>query len=238
MTIIDYSVFAVILLSALMGLVRGFTREVLSLISWAGAVTSTLMFWPLVQHVARQYIDHPMLADGATILVLFVLFLVLFSLISYFLSNLVRQSMLGGVDRSLGTLFGVFRGMAVICLIELFISCFVARAQHPDILSQSKFAGHIYKGSDLLFNILPQTLQDFIRQQQAKYAEGGISPTKLGSQAAVDALMSQAQVSVNEMAALKPKATTPSPEQAEENPNYSKKQRQDMDRLLLQEGED
>jgi membrane protein required for colicin V production len=237
MNVIDYSVFGVVLLSALMGLVRGFTREILSLISWTGAIVSTLMFWPLVQHIARQFIEHPMLADGATILALFILFLILFSLISYFLSNIVRNSALGGIDRSLGSLFGVFRGMALICLIELFLSCFVSRVNQPDILKDSKFSEHIYKGSDVIFTILPDSLQHFIRQQQAKYADSANSPSKTFKEATAAAIIEHAQDTVDEMASLKPKTQKGDPNSPENKANYSKKQRQDMERLLLQGGE-
>lgn len=234
MNVVDISVVGLVFVSILMGLIRGFTKEFLSLISWIGAITSTLMFWPLVQHVSRQYISHPMLADGATILVLFVLFLILFSLISYFLANLVRHSVLGGVDRSLGTLFGVFRGVTVICLIELFISCFVARANHPDIIKASRFINQIYKGSDLLFTLLPSNLQVFIKTQQAKYSDvSGNESVAQAQAAAAKAIVGQTvEAAVADIAQLKPKVAP-----QEEQTQYSKKQRQDMERLLIQDEE-
>lgn len=232
MTIIDFTFVGLVALSACIGLIRGFTKEVLSLLSWIGAVTATLMFWPLAQHVARQYIQHPMLADGATILALFILFLVLFSLISYFLSNLVRQSVLGGIDRSLGMLFGVLRGALVICLMEMFVSCFVTRLQHPDILKTSRFSPVIYRGSDALFSFLPYNLKMFVKRQQLKYAEGIIDPAKVAQSITIQALPHVIQ-SVEEMAKLSPKAL----EKEDENMQYSKKQRQDVERLLTPENE-
>lgn len=238
MNVIDYAIIGIFILSSLIGIMRGLTKEVLSLFSWVGSIAATFMFWPLARHIARQYISHPMMADGATILCLFVLFLVMFSLISYFISNLVSSSFLGGIDKSLGLLFGVIRGAVIICLLELVISCFVIRPNHPSIIKDSRFSALVYRGSDIMFHILPTSIQDFITQQQAKY---GLTPgetektvNKVTAEAvrqALPPLIENSKQKVEDIAGLKPKVA----ETNETKSSYTKKNKVEMERLLKEE---
>lgn len=236
MTLVDGVAVGVVFISTVVGVVRGITREVLSLFAWSGAIASTWMCWPLARHFFEQWIENPMLAGGATIIALFLLFLILFSLISYFLSNLVRQSWMGGVDRALGSLFGVVRGATLLCFFELGMAMFIPRGQYPAWLSEANCAPLLYQGSDLLYQILPSRLHLAVEEQRAK-----IQPTLQGTAAAVATTAVQAGIhaaqtsvhthspaNIENMARLNPKRI---PVQE----GYSKKQRQEMDRLLSQE---
>lgn len=220
MTTFDACVIALIIVSTLIGCLRGFTRETLSLLSWAGATTSAYMFWPVTRHIARQFITHPMLADAATIVALFIVFLILFSLISYFLTNLVRQSCMGGIDRSLGSFFGLLRGATFVCVFEIVMSLFILRPNHPDWIKNAHCAPLVYNGSDALYKILPTKWQQDIEQQKGKYQESQKPSQNSSTEDTI-----QKAMSVLEMARLNPKS-------APVKEGYSKKQKQDMDRLL------
>ena len=82
-------------MSAIVGVMRGFTREILGLCSWAAAGFSAFFALPLVQPIAHRYIENLILADILSSIVLFVIFLILYSLISQFFAGMVRQSGLG-----------------------------------------------------------------------------------------------------------------------------------------------
>ena len=169
MTLLDIVVITLPLLSALMGLVRGLTREVLGLVSWIGGASLTLVCMPFVQVIARRYIQSAMMADIAAAIGLFLIFLILFSMISHVLSGVIKQSMLGGIDRSLGFLFGIGRGVVILCILETLISCFVPRQKHPVDMQTNRFAPLIYKGSDIIVNLLPKQAYQFINEQQQKH---------------------------------------------------------------------
>ncbi len=168
MTLFDGIIIGVALLSALMGLMRGLTREILGLASWIGGASLTFIGMPFVQIIARRYIQNGMMADVAAAVGLFLIFLILFSVISHTLSGFIRQSVLGGIDRSLGFLFGVGRGIVVLCVFQLLISCFVPRHKQPETFQNNRFAPMIYKGSDLLFSLLPHQIASKIFEQQQK----------------------------------------------------------------------
>ncbi len=169
MNIVDVGILIIMFLSAVMGVMRGMTREVLGLISWTAAGFSAFFTLPLTQSLARSYIQNPMLADIVSGALLFIIFLVLFSFISQFFSGLVRQSGLGGIDRSLGFGYGLLRGFALICLVEIMMGVFVSRPEYPALFRDSHLGTTIYKGSDILFPFLPSSIQQLIKQQQQKH---------------------------------------------------------------------
>ena len=168
MTVFAGIILGVTLLSAIMGLIRGLTREVLGLASWVGGASLTFIGMPFVQIIARRYIQNGMMADVAAAAGLFLLFLVLFSVISQVLSGLIKQSVLGGIDRSLGFLFGVGRSLAILCIFQLLVSCFMPRHKQPSDFQNNRFAPMIYKGSDVLLSILPDQVTSKIFEQQQK----------------------------------------------------------------------
>jgi membrane protein required for colicin V production len=109
-----------------------------------------------------------MLADGVTIFGIFIIFLVVLTLVSHFLTSRVRQSALSGVDRSLGVAYGLLRGCAILFVVELFTSCLWLRPDHPEMIKQSRFSNFMYKGSDTLYVLLPSEAQAWIRSSQEK----------------------------------------------------------------------
>lgn len=253
---IDVGILLVVLISSLMGLFRGLVQEVMSLVSWGGSGLGTFFCLPLARHICRQHIQNPLLADGVTAVGLFVVFLILFSLLSHFLSHVVRQSSLGGVNRSLGAAFGILRGVVFICIVEIVMSSFVERSHHPEAVKNGRFSSMIYQVSDILFQALPASAQNFVRSaNQASTID--IAPLKAVASpmadVATELLQQQARQEVVKAPTVKPQSEDEikklqAQKQAEDlsnlkakvqedtNPsNYSKKQRSDMDRLLRQE---
>jgi uncharacterized membrane protein required for colicin V production len=113
----DAIVLGVVLLSALVALLRGFVKEVLSLAAWAGAVLVTLWGFAVARPYFRTFIDNQLLADIATLVALFIASLIVFAMVAQGISALVRRSQsLTSIDRSLGFVFGIFRGAVLLGL--------------------------------------------------------------------------------------------------------------------------
>lgn len=232
-------------LSACVGIIRGITKEILSLLSWIGAVAMAYILFPLTQHLARTQISNPMLADGVTMFAIFIIFLVVLTLVSHFLTSRVRASALSGVDRSLGVLYGLLRGCALLFVFELIISCMWLRPDHPDLIKQSRFVNFMYKGSDTFYMALPTQTQTWIRSLQEKRLSerkppsiedikqaGHVVATQVAPvvQAAIDRA-NEKPVSAEDLANLKPKEQTENKVNKKTN---TKKQDIEMDRLLDQ----
>jgi membrane protein required for colicin V production len=117
MTGFDYTVIAIVLLSALLGWWRGFVYEVLSLLGWIAAGVVARLF----AANAAPYMPAALGAESARIaaafVVLFVATLIVGGIVAWLLSKLVKWVGLGWLDGMLGTLFGTLRGVLVVLVL-------------------------------------------------------------------------------------------------------------------------
>ena len=120
--ILDIAVVAIVLISGVLALSRDFVREVLSVVAWVGAAIATLYLFRFAQPVARTYITVELVAEIAAGVAIFVVALIALSLISHALSRRIRESALGPLDRSLGLVFGLVRGAAVVALAYMIFA--------------------------------------------------------------------------------------------------------------------
>jgi membrane protein required for colicin V production len=156
--VVDIVVIAVIVLSALFAFIRGFLREILSIGAWVAAGLATWFGLPLLRPFGRQYIEIELIADVATGVVIFVVVLVVASIISHFLTRGVRESALGPLDRSLGLLFGVFRGALIVCFALLIFDNFYPPENRPDWLRDARTLPVVQAGADILRGLVPQAV--------------------------------------------------------------------------------
>lgn len=125
-TVVDAVVLGVVALSAVLAYARGFVRELLSILGWIGAAVAAFIFAPAVEPLMREV---PVLSDiiGAScelgllaaFAAVFAVALILFSIFTPLLSNAVQNTALGPVDKGLGFLFGVVRGVVLVLIAFL-----------------------------------------------------------------------------------------------------------------------
>lgn len=116
---VDYLIISIVLLSAVISIVRGFVREVLSLVAWILAFWVALTFSQHLSVLFDNYITTPSLRIFTAFTILFVITLVLAALINHLIASLVEKTGLTGTDRALGVLFGLVRGVAIVTLLTL-----------------------------------------------------------------------------------------------------------------------
>ena len=130
MTGLDYAVLAVLALSTAWGVWRGLVREVISLAGWVGAfLAANLLAEPLAEALP-QSIANPDLRMIVAFVAIFVVTLTLATLAAIALSKALKASGLGGLDRTLGGLFGVARGVLIALLFAL-VAGLTSLPQHP-----------------------------------------------------------------------------------------------------------
>lgn len=121
---VDAALIAVVVLSAICAYFRGLVREVLSLGAWIGAaIAAFLAREPLRPHVS-QWLEPPILADAVGTGAVFLVVLVILKIVTNMIADVVQDSMLGGVDRVLGLVFGAVRGAAVLVLAYILAGMF------------------------------------------------------------------------------------------------------------------
>lgn len=149
---VDWAIIAVIVISALLSLKRGFVREALSLVIWivAGGI-AWLFGGSLAVHLA-EYIEVPSARIIAACALLFVATLLVGALLSFLLGQLVRATGLTGTDRLLGMVFGVARGALLIVLLVGLAS--LAPVQHDRWWRESSLVPHFLMVADWSKNLI------------------------------------------------------------------------------------
>ena len=114
MVAIDYIILAIILVSAVAGLIRGFLREICSLITWIIAVWLAWKIGPsLAPHLGGVLRQQPYgLWAGSAIV--FIIVLVVGAIIGATVNHFVRLSIFSGMDRLLGFVLGLLRGVVIV----------------------------------------------------------------------------------------------------------------------------
>ena len=101
-SVLDLVVIGIVLISALLAAVRGFTREVLAIVAWVVAAAAAWYLHPTALPIAQQYISSNTVALVAAIGGIFVVTLIIVSIITVQISDLILDSRIGALDRTLG----------------------------------------------------------------------------------------------------------------------------------------
>lgn len=152
----DYVIMAIIAISTLISLIRGFVREVLSLITWVIAFIVAFMFSGRVADAFASAIHTPSLRLAIGFAILFLVTLILGGLLSFLISTLVVKTGLSGTDRTLGMVFGFVRGVLVIAVVLLLVS--LGATDHPDWWKTSYLIPHFQGLVNWLNTFLPEKL--------------------------------------------------------------------------------
>ena len=154
-TVVDFLVVGVILLSALFAMWRGLVQETLSIVAWVAAAYSALRFYPLLQPLLENYIASPRLASLAAGAIIFLVVLIPLSFLSHRFGENVKHSEIGPVDRSLGFVFGVGRGLVIIGIAYIAFTALVPTRDHPGWLTHARLLPLIQSTSDVLLSLVP-----------------------------------------------------------------------------------
>src|SRR6202451_4820331 len=119
-TLLDIILIVVMLISALLAMVRGFMREWLSITPWVPAPGATLYSYSKLLPLAKQYLNNDIVAAVAVVGGVFLLTLLVVSVLTVRVSDMVLDSRVGALDRTLGFLFGLGRGLIIIVVAYTF----------------------------------------------------------------------------------------------------------------------
>ena len=162
-TVLDLVVLGIVAVSALLAAVRGVTREVLAIVAWVVAAAVAWSFYPLLLPTVKQHVNSDTVALVASIAAIFLVTLIVVSIITVKLSDVVLDSRIGAVDRSLGFLFGAARGF-LICVIGWVFLAWLVQGKVPDWAAQARSRPMLEKSGDALVAQLPENPEGFLKQ--------------------------------------------------------------------------
>ena len=116
---VDYVIIGVIVVSALIGLFRGFIKEAFSLLVWIAAFWLSWLFFRDLSNYLVQWISLPSARLGISFALIMIAVLIVGGIINYLLSQMVERTGLSGTDRVLGIFFGIGRGVVIVAIIIL-----------------------------------------------------------------------------------------------------------------------
>lgn len=143
--------------SAVYATMRGFVRETLSIIAWVVAVLAALYFGPDIADSLKPHLPSG-LGDIAGYLLVFLSVLLLLSFVTYHLSGSVKRSPVGPVDRVLGCLFGVVRGLAVAGIVYLLVAAVEPPSEQPNWMTQAELYPLVRHSGEMLDRLIPDRL--------------------------------------------------------------------------------
>lgn len=145
-TLVDWAIIAVIVVSTLISLTRGFVKEALSLLTWIIAGSVAWLFGGSLANYLEPYIQTPSARVIAACAILFIATLIVGALISFLIGELIRVTGFGGTDRFLGTVFGAARGALLVVTAVGLLS--LAPVQQDPWWQQSALIPHFLLVAD------------------------------------------------------------------------------------------
>jgi len=144
-TIIDGVAAALILISGFLAYARGLVRETLSIVGWGGAAVIAFIFAPRGIDLVYEIPFVNSLVDGdcnialiISFVLIFIVALIVISLFTPLLAGIVSKSSLGVIDRGLGFLFGLARGVLLVIVALFAYNQFIATGEGVRIIEDSQ----------------------------------------------------------------------------------------------------
>ena len=177
-TIFDGIVIGVVLFSAILAMVRGFSREVLSIASWVGAVAAAYYLHPLVLPYLKNYTDDDRIALAGAAGAIFLVALIVISFITTRIADFIIDSRVGALDRTFGFLFGAARGILLLVVAVAFWNWLVDVNHRPEWVNNAKSKPFLDAMVLKLEAVLPDDIEPQIRARiLGKEPVAGETPT-------------------------------------------------------------
>jgi membrane protein required for colicin V production len=167
-TLLDIVLIVVMLISGLLAMVRGFMREVLSITAWILAAAATLYSYGKLLPYAKEYFNSDIVAAVAVVGGVFLITLLVVSVLTIKVSDMVLDSRVGALDRTLGFLFGLGRGLIIVVVAFQFFTWLVPDRSQPEWVKSAKSRVVLAGTGQWLISMLPEDPESTILNKLKK----------------------------------------------------------------------
>jgi membrane protein required for colicin V production len=174
---LDLGLIVVVLISAFLAMLRGFTREVLAIASWGAAALAAIYLHPLALPYVKPYIAKDVIALAVAAAAVFFVTLIAVSLITIKLSDAILDSRVGALDRSLGFLFGAVRGLLLCVIAFVFFNWLVPAQTQPGWVKTARMRPLLQVTGDRLMAVLPDDPEGFLNKLKKPKSAGASEET-------------------------------------------------------------
>lgn len=213
MNVADFIVIAVIAITGLSAWYLGFVRVVTGVGGWVCAALATFYGFHHLKPVARGVISDSIIADGLTVIVVFIVTLVVLSFLSHAVSRRIRDSGFRQIDRALGLIAGLTFGIILLSGLHLIIDQATEGGDQPAWFRTARTEPMVRRASQYLWSLAPSKWQLGPRKTAPANGQAG----------ATDEAKRRIENLINPV----PKGDAPKKRQG-----YTAKEREEMDRLI------
>ncbi len=160
-TLLDGVLIGLTLVSAVLAMVRGFSREVLSIASWALAAVAAFFLYKPLTPIAQSYISSETFAKIAAGGAVFVVALIVVTFITMRIADMIIDSRIGPLDRTLGFVFGAVRGIIVVAVALLFFNWLVGD-RPPTWVAEAKSKPLLDQVGERIVRLLPEDTDEIL----------------------------------------------------------------------------
>lgn len=171
--IMDLVVLGILVISSVVAFLRGFVREVLTILGLGGAGIVALTVAPMLtggleawlSEGAEEgqrlwgFVPYDIAAAVFSYAGVFVITLVIMSVISHWIAKSVHAIGLGPIDRSLGVVFGIIRALILIGLLYMPFHLLMEEEDKENWFGNSMTIGYVEELSDFMTALMPESLQ-------------------------------------------------------------------------------
>ena len=168
LNLLDVVFLMVIFFSVLLGVIKGFVRELFSLVFLVIAVAFAFLFYYEAGTFFMKYLENRELSNFAGFISIFVMILIVGAVVTYFLKKILTVGPLKSVDRILGGVFGLLRGVLISGIIAFGLILFPVK---ENLVTGSKLSPYVIHSIDIFLKLLPENIRkklDFINGSTPK----------------------------------------------------------------------
>jgi len=163
----DLIVFLIIVYSMFQCAAKGFLRSLLSFAKWLLALVITIILVPKLNPIVQDFIESKFIADVGLGIFIYVISLFVIINIGKAIKKVVTMSGLGGVDKSFGLVFGIFKGYVICVCVFSLLNWFYPHQKWPVETEDTYSFQIIYKGSEFLIEEFPNS-KDYYDETEEK----------------------------------------------------------------------
>lgn len=169
---LDVIFLVIVGISALVGIARGMTKEMLSIIGWVLAAAALFYLVPMLNPFMENYVSSKWLASIVSGMVILLVFCIIWVLTVDKLASLIRSSKLSALDRIFGFVFGTARGALIVILITLLISTLMPEDSKKGVFEKSILFAQANECVEPLQQMIPQSWVDAFKAQSERFGFG------------------------------------------------------------------
>lgn len=183
---LDVTFLIIIGISALVGIARGMTKEILSITGWVLAAAAVFYIVPLLNPMMEQHIASKILASVVSGMIVLIVFSLIWVLTVDKIASIIRLSKLSYLDRLFGFMFGAARGIVIVILVALMVNTLLPEEAKKGVFAESQYFEIASQNAEPLKELIPESWIERFKAKTESLGFGNKEQKKESTEVATD----------------------------------------------------